>query len=775
MGENNPKTNISLALGAAIFTAVVFMFLYFFIGINQKKNTYEDSKTIAKDISRRAANQTEEIFILAWRVARSIAAQAIIYHKEEANRENIVELVRSSLQISPHFLAVWTMWEPNSYDGKDMQYANQMYYDSDGNLSVTFFRHNDSVFLEFTEPDDYFDDYYTFPKKSKSELILEPYHYTYEGFPEVYYETTVVVPIIIDSVFMGVFAIDIDLSYLQQRINSVKIYDKGYLCVISYNGEIVSHFDSNFQYQNFFNLLNESDTITRSIIKDGREYSLETVSGFTGENVFRFFYPIRIGTGINPWSLMVEIPIKEATVRSKQLEMIGLVTLILGLSLIIYLVINIFDRKRFETKLIQSIIEIENNNRIIAERERNYREIFNSTNEAIFIHNPLDSAIIDVNDVACSMFGYSNKDEIIGLEISNLSSGVFGFSQVDAYNIIQKVLNQESSVFEWRSRKKNGDIFWSEVSLKKAYINGELRLLAVIRDISDKKNTAIELENYRNNLEKLVQDRTEELAAANEQLTAINDELIIQREELQVALNSLSEAQNKLVQTEKMASLGVLASGVAHEINNPLNFIYGGILALDNYLKKNLKQYHEEVNPMIDSIYEGVRRSTLIVRSLNQYSEADYNIYKLCDIHAIIENCLIILQVETKNRIAIEKNYYNLECIINCIEGKIQQSILNILTNSVQAIFGNGLITISTNTINNTLMVTISDSGCGISKDNLSKVFDPFFTTKDPGKGIGLGLFIAYNNIREHKGKIEIESELGHGTVARIIIPLIKE
>ncbi|MBN1415798.1 MAG: hypothetical protein JW973_11910 [Bacteroidales bacterium] len=276
-------------------------------------------------------------------------------------------------------------------------------------------------------------------------------------------------------------------------------------------------------------------------------------------------------------------------------------------------------------------------------------------------------------------------------------------------------------------------------------------------------------------LELLVKDRTKNFEIANQELTLANRELFSQREELETALDSLQNAQKQLVQSEKMASLGILSSGIAHEINNPLNFIYGGMLALENYMDEHLKDHHEKMRPMIEGVREGAGRAAEIVQSLSRFSRQDDSSVTRCDIHTIIDNCLMILNNQVKYRVEIRKDYTNESYLLTGNEGKLHQAILNILINASQAIEEKGIISVSTQIKHQQLFIKISDTGCGVNPKDLPRITDPFFTTKDPGQGIGLGLSIAYNIVHDHSGTIEFESTLGKGTNVTIMLPVEKE
>lgn len=240
--------------------------------------------------------------------------------------------------------------------------------------------------------------------------------------------------------------------------------------------------------------------------------------------------------------------------------------------------------------------------------------------------------------------------------------------------------------------------------------------------------------------------------------------------QLSNSLDELRIASEKLVHSEKMASLGMMSAGIAHEINNPLNFIKGGSDMLARKFEGN-----EEAKPFIDAVSEGVKRASSIVSSLGHFSRETTEMTEICDVHKIIDNCLVMLQHKLKHKATIKKNYSvakHLSIIGN--EGRLHQAILNILSNSEQALTEKGKILVQTRAKKGHLKLTISDNGTGISQENLSKISDPFFTTKESGKGTGLGLAITYRILHEHGAIVRVDSEEGKGTEFTILFPLPK-
>ncbi|MEP1034086.1 tetratricopeptide repeat protein [Ekhidna sp.] len=231
----------------------------------------------------------------------------------------------------------------------------------------------------------------------------------------------------------------------------------------------------------------------------------------------------------------------------------------------------------------------------------------------------------------------------------------------------------------------------------------------------------------------------------------------------------LRHTQKLLITSEKMASLGVLAAGVGHEINNPLNFIKNGIGALSKKLEGN---EDEELQSYFRIVNEGVDRATNIVKSLSHFSRKGPRVDEKCNIHEIIENCLLILHNKIRNKVRVITNFTNLGAELRGNEGRLHQAMMNIIANAEQAIHEEGTLEITTRRKEEHMEILVEDDGEGIPEENLIKISDPFFTTKAPGEGTGLGLFITFSIIEEHNGTIEVKSNHGAGTKFIITLPL---
>lgn len=263
---------------------------------------------------------------------------------------------------------------------------------------------------------------------------------------------------------------------------------------------------------------------------------------------------------------------------------------------------------------------------------------------------------------------------------------------------------------------------------------------------------------------------------------------------LEAANIEIRETQAKLVHTAKMASLGQLVAGVAHELNNPISFIYSNMSHLRDYADKlvrlvKLAETHPEklasekanlefeyivadMPKLIKSCEEGARRTRDIVVGLRNFSRLDEAKVKEVDIHEGIESTLALLDSELKSRIKITKKYAALPKV-HCYPSQLNQVFMNVLTNAMQAIPDQGEITITTMALpGDKVSVSFRDTGMGMNEETIEKIFDPFFTTKDVSRGTGLGMSITYGVVQRHNGDIQVKSKLGQGTEFIITLPV---
>lgn len=274
--------------------------------------------------------------------------------------------------------------------------------------------------------------------------------------------------------------------------------------------------------------------------------------------------------------------------------------------------------------------------------------------------------------------------------------------------------------------------------------------------------------------------------------------------ELESANNELKNTQAMMVHSEKMRSLGQLVAGITHEINNPVNFIYGNMVHLKNYSnalleiislyeefeeelteekREQLKQLKEKIEldfikedlPMlIKSCHEGTERTKNIILDLKNFSRMDEMVINNIDLPKEIETTLNILYNKIKGKIEVIKEYDENVPLIEGYGGQINQVFMNIIDNSCYAIKDKGTIHIRLQKEGNDVIIEIKDDGCGMNKEQLSKIFEPFFTTKPVGEGTGLGMSISYKVIQNHNGTITVESEEGKGTKFTIRLPITR-
>ena len=297
----------------------------------------------------------------------------------------------------------------------------------------------------------------------------------------------------------------------------------------------------------------------------------------------------------------------------------------------------------------------------------------------------------------------------------------------------------------------------------------------------------------RKQMEERLRERTQELEEANARLEA-------EKEQQQVLIRKLSDMQGQLLQSEKMASIGLLAAGVAHEINNPLAFISSNFGALERDAKDILKLISafegvegllpgdarapvafmkediglDDIRQDLDALFaesrEGLQRVKHIVQNLKDFSRPGGTEKEMADLEQGLDSTLNVAWNEIKYKADVVKEYAGVPELY-CLPSQINQVFLNLLINAAHAIEGKGTIIVRTGHDEKVVWVEIEDNGCGIAPAHLDHIFEPFFTTKPVGKGTGLGLSIVYGIVQGHQGTIGVKSEVGKGTVFRVALP----
>lgn len=276
-----------------------------------------------------------------------------------------------------------------------------------------------------------------------------------------------------------------------------------------------------------------------------------------------------------------------------------------------------------------------------------------------------------------------------------------------------------------------------------------------------------------------------------------------QNEELQDTLTKLKSAQSQLVGNEKMASLGQLTAGIAHEINNPINFVSSNIpplrrdigdvlsivqvyaevvasqtlqssFAVVETLKRrlDLDVVIKEIGEILDGVEEGAKRTAEIVKHLRSFSRLDEDVLKHVSVQEGLDTTLVLLRSKYEPRIRVIRNYEKVPPI-DCYPGKLNQVFMNLLVNAIEAIPDSGIIRLDVRSVDDEVEIRVSDSGVGMTDAVMHRIFEPFFTTKDVGVGTGLGLSITFGIIERHHGSIRVESTVGVGTTFIIRLPIV--
>ncbi|MGV3741866.1 MAG: ATP-binding protein [Burkholderiaceae bacterium] len=456
----------------------------------------------------------------------------------------------------------------------------------------------------------------------------------------------------------------------------------------------------------------------------------------------------------------------------------------------------------------------------------------------LFDRTPVPTLVIDCNHVvkfwnkaceemtrlpAAEMLGtsdhwkafYKEKQPLLADRIIDGSTGSSRCAGDPAHDFSPSFLDSGyNEEFFFPDMGKNGTWIYASASPLRDASGKVVAAIEMLQDISRQKFAEIELQKVLADMEILVSKRTEQLADSNSRL----QEDIRKREEAESELRrrnaelvELNErftlTQEKLIQSEKLASIGQLAAGVAHEINNPIGYIFSNFGSLETYISNlltmldayeeaessissnevrakllsvreriELDYVKEDIPVLLNESKEGIVRVRKIVQDLKDFSHVDaHQEWQWTNLHQGIDSTLNIVSNEVKYKADVVREYGEIP-EIECLASQINQVIMNLIVNAAHAISGpRGKITIRTGCLEDKVWIEVEDTGSGIPADLMPRIFDPFFTTKPVGSGTGLGLSLSYGIIQKHRGTIEVQSEVGHGTCFRITLPVRHE
>ncbi len=418
----------------------------------------------------------------------------------------------------------------------------------------------------------------------------------------------------------------------------------------------------------------------------------------------------------------------------------------------IYYLEEMFNLKESIKKMVQMLKERYDNLKeskiLLKNSERNYREIFNATTDAIFIQDKDSGVIIDVNEAMLKMYGYS-KEEVLFSSVEKFSVKEKGYNDKIIMENIETAKNRDNNIFEWLALSKNGEQFWVEVSLKNKKIGDKERVVAVVRDITERKKIEKEIEAYKNNLEVMVTTRTR-------QLEAVNFSLVKAKEEADFANRAKS----------------IFLANMSHEIRTPMNSVlgYAQLLLRDKKLEKDERSFVEAIyqsgnhllniiNDILDMSKIESGKELLFLQETNM-EEVVEEIYKMFYIK--------FKEKELKFKVEIKSD---ITAILNADRQKIVKILINLVGNAFK-FTEKGEVTVKVycekeNNNDYFYNITVEDTGTGIANEELDKIFLPFeqsYSGKKTGTGTGLGLAISKKQALMMAGDIKVESKENSGS-----------
>ncbi|MDW7693085.1 ATP-binding protein [Flammeovirgaceae bacterium SG7u.111] len=783
--------NSGKMLVSGVLLILSFVVMDFVISLKTREVTRGMAYELAYESAQSKGQLLSKDFELSLNITRQLRNIMIELREREKNDRSLMDSIMSKvLKNNQEVYGIWTVWEPNAFDGKDLEFARRAH--SNGRF-MPYWRRDGTLIKKYQCSEKETTELYAQAQVSRQEVFLNPHHHMVEE--DTMLIICSLVPIIDQGDFLGVVGVYFELEDLKNRIEGIEVRDGGYASLVANNGVFVVHPEQGYIGKDI-NERYEADAVKKSIEK-GQLFTHKVFSEYLGEEVYRVYVPVVMKDPNEPWSLIINIPDKAINASSRELSFytlgIGMGTTLIIFFLLFYSVkgwgYELKRRQEVNARL-SSVLESPTGVSIFSIDLSNQYLTFNKLHEKQ-IQEEYEITIF------------------VGMDVQSFIKAPYDSLLKNGF---AKAKEGSSYVVQRKYKRKYFEVIFNPIFDKDKEVIG---ITVFEIDITKSKTAEMELLTYRDQLEKLVEKRTEELNRQKDELHGQKErikELLEdsnqKNEELNTTLSQLKSTQTKLLNSEKLASLGQLTAGIAHEINNPVNFISSNIyplrrdfsdikklieavdrlpesedkLALVNEIVSLNEELEvdfliQEIDQMLDGLAEGARRTKDIVTGLRNFSRMDEGVWEIYDLQEGLDATLNLLNNKIKNEIEVVKNYSKLSHV-ECQPGKVNQVFMNLLSNAIQAMENSSqpkVLTIETKQEEEYVMISIGDEGNGMTEEVKKKIFEPFFTTKPVGEGTGLGLSISYGIIEQHGGRIDVESQVGEGTTFTVWLPVSRE
>jgi methyl-accepting chemotaxis protein len=416
------KLSAKLFLSIVGIVIIINLFTMWMVSLRTSRFSKENAKELAVFLSKEVALEVENYIKKSIETGRSLSSAMLALRGKDVERKHLRSIIQKLLNENPEYIAVWTMWEANAFDGRDDLYMSDPIFEpAKGRVNYSLYKSGNGITSEPGTIEQYNEEYYLRPTKSKKVSVLEPYEYSYTGKEsDKVFETTVAVPIIENETVMGAVGIDILLSHLQNIISGSAVFETGIASIISNDMLIAAHPDQQLIQKHISELSGENYNMIQQAFQNETGYEYETVSKLTGNKILRVFYPIHFDKYAKPWMVMVEIPLSEVYAQTRSIVLLNLIIGLSGiliLSILVYLISGYISRPIIKNSILAKEVASGNLNIDFPEmvREDEIAELNNALRE---MAGKLNEVVGNISDGANAITSASGQLSSASLQLS---------------------------------------------------------------------------------------------------------------------------------------------------------------------------------------------------------------------------------------------------------------------------------------------------------------------------------------------------------------------